>query len=511
MKITFVYPDFEYRKSVDGYYTEAGGWYHEGIAQLGAIAEEMKWETDLVHLTGPVTEEHFKEEIKQRKPDVVGLSALRVGNLEFARLLAKWSHEVLPKAIIIMGGYLPTLEPQKAIDCDCVDAVFIGEGEVPLRYFLGKVQEGKDYSETPSTWVKTKKGIVKNAIAPLVEDLDSLPLPKFDMFDFKKLIGSQLKIALGGITRGCPYNCTYCWNNRARKLYPNNDKYVRFRSPRNAVDYLKKLIAAYPGAKKIRFQDDIWPIYKDWGEELKDLYVKEIGLPFDCNYRVNLFNEERAKLLKDMGCVGVYFGVESGDEKIRNMIYKRGMKVEEMEKAFEISRKYGIMTYAYNIVGAPYENLSTALETVKLNAKLKPDVMFFAIYYPYGGSDLHELSITAGFFDPDQPIDHMVNLKMPDFPREQVIFAQMFAKLFVKLYEVAWSLPGGSKGGIGKAVEKMFDGIWLSKYTPRKFMNFCMIGYRAFIMKLKMFIKEHLTPLYFVLRKSNFVQWFGRI
>ncbi|HOU76156.1 MAG TPA: radical SAM protein [Candidatus Dojkabacteria bacterium] len=507
MKVTLIYPDFEYRKSINGFYVEHGGWYHEGIAQLGAVAEEEKVDLDLIHLTGPIGKEEFIEDLKKRNPDVVGFSALRTGNLLFTKDAVQWAKEALPKAIIILGGYLPTLEPEKSIAIENVDAIFLGEGEISFAYFLRKVKEGKSFKDTPSTWVKDGDQIVKNKMAPVIENLDDLPLPKFDLFDFEKLIVAPLGIGLALVTRGCPYNCTYCWNNRARKLYPNQNKYVRFRSPRNAVDYLKKLLEHYPKLRKIRFEDDIWPVYKEWGEELKELYLKEIGLPFDCNYRANLFTEQLAKLLKEMGCEYVYFGVESGNEHIRNNVLKRMMSEEDIIKAFDLAKKYKLKTCAYNIMGSPYENMRTALDTIKLNAKINPDVMFFPIYYPYGGSDLHQMSIDAGFYDPNKPLDPLVNVVMPDFSRNQILFAFSYAKLFVRLYQLSSKFPGF----LGKLGEKVLDRIWLCKILPHFVLYKLMSIYRLFINASKRFIRKRLTPLYFVLKKSKILEKLGNM
>ncbi|MBN1373750.1 radical SAM protein [Candidatus Dojkabacteria bacterium] len=501
MKITFVYPDFEYRETTTGWLVEKGGWYHEGLAQLGSIAEEANWEADLIHLMEPTTEEKFKAEIKNRKPDVVGFS-LRVGASEYSKRLVKWVKEVNPKIIITLGAYFPTMEPEQAISWPEVSIIFIGESEVSMAYFLNKVAAGKSFSDTPSTWVKTtstkgKTKIIKNPVGPLVEDLDTLPLPKFDIFDFEKLIGAKLKVALAGMTRGCPYNCTYCWNNIARKLYPNKEKYVRFRSPENGIAYMKKLIKTYPGAKRIRFTDDIWPVYTEWSRKLKDLYIKEINLPFECNYRANLFNEDKAKILKEMGCAGIYFGVESGDEYIRNSIFKRMLEEKDMQKAFDLCHKHGIKTYAYNIIGAPYENMKTALATVKLNARLGSDTMFFAIYSPYGGTDLERMAVEAGFFDPSKPLDPDVNIIMPDFNYNQIKFAALYAKFFVRLYQFAFKLPGFLK----PFMEKILDKIWLAKWLPYHFLTKLMVWYNASILRLKIFIKKNMTPLYFFLKK----------
>lgn len=494
-KFTFVYPDFEYTVTKNGYQAKPGGWYHEGIAQLSSILESKGWEVSLVHLTTPVTKEEFIKELEQKDPSIIGFS-IRTGVKEYGKDLVNWANEV--DAFKLVGSYHASLWPEEVISWEGVDAICIGEGEKPMMQFIETIENGKDINKIGSFWIKQKNGeIIKNEVQPLLNDLNTLPLPKFEIFDFNKLAPSQIKSAVVVLTRGCPYQCAYCWNNFARNLYPNKNEYIRARSPENCIKYIKKLFSVYPDVKFFRFQDDLWPFHNDWFEKFSKLYIEEIHTPFECHLRANLLTEEIIKQLKSMQCAGVYLGVESGNDNIRNNILKRFMSDKVLITAFLTSKKYGIKTHAYNIVGMPHETMKTVLDTVKLNGRLQPTDMFFPVFFPYAGTDLYKIAVESGYYDPKKPLQPDVNIEMPDFKKNQILFAHYYSKTFVRLYQFVFTLPES----ISKILEKILDSLWLFPYWPFRVMNFFIIAKRTSEEFIKQFIKKHFFGLYLALKR----------
>jgi len=496
LNFTFVYPDFEYSITKENkYIAEKGGWYHEGIAQLASIIEQLGWSVNLIHITSPIKKEKFIKKLKENNPTIVGFS-IRTGVKEYAKELISWAKTLNP--FIIVGSYHATLWPEEVISWNGVDALCIGEGENAIKDLIKNFDKKEKILNIGSLWIKNSKGVLhRNPVYPLVYDLDSLPLPKFELFDFSKLIASQIKAAVIVLTRGCPFNCTYCWNNFARNLYPNKEKYVRYRNPDNCIKYIQKVINVYPEIRSFRFQDDLWPFHNNWFDNFSKLYIQKIHMPFECHLRANVLNEKIIKRLKNMKCNGVYFGVESGDDYIRNKILKRGMTKKTLLDAFLTCKKYKIRTHAYNIVGLPYENMHRVLNTVKLNAQLKPTDMFFPVYFPYAGSELYDIAIKSGYFDPNKGLDPYVNIEMPDFKRDRIRFASLYAKTFVRLYQLAFSLPEFLK----TVLERIFDTLWLFPYWPFKMLNGWIVFKRKFIERIKTLIKTHFFWFYLLLKK----------
>lgn len=494
-KFTFVYADFTYNVTKDGITVYSGGWYSEGIAQLAAVIEKQGWEVNLIHLTKPIKKSYFLKSLKEFKSDIIGFS-FPTGSWRKAREMIQWAAEL--DTFIITGSYHTTLWPDKVIKWKGVDAVCIGEGENPVKELLNKLDKNININKIGSIWIKDKKGnIHKNPVQSLVTNLNELPLPKFDIFDFTKLLSSQIKTATVVLTRGCPFNCTYCWNNYARSLYPNKQFYVRHRNPQNCLKYIKKILKVYPELLTFRFQDDLWPFYNDWFDIFSNLYIENVHIPFECHLRADLLNEKIISRLKDMKCFGVYFGVESGNEYIRNKILKRNMSDKSMLNAFHTCKKYDIKTHAYNIVGIPHENMLKVLDTIKLNARLEPTDMFYFIFFPYAGTELSDIAIENNFFDPNKVLDPYVNIEMPDFKKEQIRFASLYGRIFTRLYQFVLK----AKKYIRLPFEKILDFLWLWPRWPFSLLNSIMVMFRKFEEILKSFIKRYFFGLYLYLKR----------
>ncbi len=494
-KLTFVYADFTFNVTKQGESIDPGGWYSEGIAQLAAIVEDQGWKVSLIHLITPIEKKEFLKRIKAHKTDIIGFS-FPTGSWRKAKEMIEWASKL--NKFIITGSYHTTLWPEKVINWKGVNAICIGEGENPIKELLRKLDKKQSINKIGSIWFKDSNGkIFKNPVQPLVENLNELPIPKFDIFDFSKLLSSEIKTATVVLTRGCPFNCTYCWNNYARSLYPNKHFYVRYRNPMNCLKYIKKVLKVYPDLLTFRFQDDLWPFYNDWFENFSSLYIKDVHIPFECHLRADLLSEKIISRLRDMKCFGIYFGVESGNEYIRNKILKRNMREKSLITAFQACKKYRIRTHAYNIVGIPHENMERVLDTIKLNAKLEPTDMFYFIFFPYAGTELSNIAIKNHFYNPQKPLDPIVNIEMPDFKRDQIRFASLYGRLFTRMYQFILN----ANKTIRKPFEKLLDNLWLFSHWPFKILNKIMVTFRKLEAIVKKLIKKYFFGLYLYLKR----------
>jgi hypothetical protein len=139
-------------------------------------------------------------------------------------------------------------------------------------------------------------------------------------------------------------------------------------------------------------------------EELAPLYAKEVGLPFFCDATVHCLTETKAELLKEMGCVCINMGLESGNEEYRRKYLDRFMTNEKIIKVFHMAKNANLGVRAYNIIGLPYETRDNILQTIELNRKCKVDSVSLSIFLPYEGTKLREVCIKEGLVDPDQDI-----------------------------------------------------------------------------------------------------------
>ena len=494
MKVLFVFPDFGLVTNRQGKLVlETGGWYAEGIGSLAAVLAQAGHQASLYHLTGPVEREQFLARLQQEAPDLVAFS-VRTQVFAPAAEYALWASQA--GHATIFGSYHPMLNPEETIARPGVDMICIGEGEVPLATLCERMEKGSDYSDIPGLWIKRDGEVSKNPVGPLIEDLDSLPLPKFDLFDYDHLLSSETFTAMASFTRGCPYSCAYCINHKLRALYPNRNRWLRTRSPQNALAYLRRLREIYPQMRYVRVMDDIFHYSEDWLTEFLPLYKAEINLPFAINHRPNRFTERAAKMLADAGCYQVYFGVESGNERIRNQVIGRQMSDDQIKTAFRLARENGIRTAAYNMIGLPFENMACVLDTIKLNATIKPNRIFSPIFCPYPNTKLHDIAVEAGFCRPNANYREDVILQMPDFPLKQILFVRANFRTAVRVYEIIGALPAA----IRRPVQRAVDGLFLSKHLPYRLLTNAGDAYSDAMERLKAGLRRYSPNFYVFLR-----------
>lgn len=494
VKVLLVYPDYLEECPTKA---TAGGNYSEGLASISAVLKNAGHQVKLMHLLYPHSQEEFIAKYKKYSPDIVGFTTRTTGFPDVQKYV-KWAKSV-SDVYCFAGSYHATLVPDEVLAADGIDAVCIGESEYCLldlcnRYFTG------DFYDIESMYFKKPDGeIVRNPVRPCLENLDELPIPDFDLFDYPNLEHAKVKTALVMMSRGCLFSCTYCGNSQFRQVYPNKKHYARFRSPENAMDYLRTLLKKFPFIEFINFRDAIFNMYDDWFYPFIEMYIKEIHLPFTCNLRLDIMTERTVIKLKEAGCYMIDVGVETGNDYLRKTYLKRMMNNEQMKNAFSWFHKHNITTMTYNIVGLPHENLSLALETIKLNVELNPDKVIPNIFYPYPMTILKQIAEEAGFLPDVIPPGTRVPLKQKDFPEHHVLFAANFFMTFIKLYKFARKLPKP----LAKGFEKVLDKIFTGKLTPRKFLNLCYDIKSNGVDLLKKFLVNHFPKFYLWLRKKR--------
>lgn len=337
--------------------------------------------------------------IKEINPDIIAYS-ITTGRHTFYQQLnleLKKDHDFLA----IFGGPHATFFPD-FIQEEGVDVICRGEGEAALLDLADALDADRDYRNVANLWVKSDGAIHKNDLRPLISDLDTLSFVDRDIVNkydhYKKL---HRRMILTG--RGCPYRCTYCFNHSYNNLYKGKGRIVRKRSVDHVIRELKT-VKAQDNPRRFQFVDDTFIIDPDWCIEFCERYKKEIGLPFIAYTRVNLVTDDIVRRLKEAGCITILYAVESGNDYIRNEVLKRNISREQIFNAVKIYKKYGLKTYAQNILGLPDENMTSAMETLDLNIATKPDYAWNSIFQPYPMTDLYQYCKENGYLT-DEPIN----------------------------------------------------------------------------------------------------------
>lgn len=455
MKVVLIYPDLLEGASWPGY-------YYSGIGILSAVLRQAGHDCALLHVTQPITREEFQERLAAllpaEEPRLIGFSVTS-NMVPFLQTWSGWVKERWPRAWVIAGGVHPTLVPEETLAIPGVDLVCVGEGEGAIVDLAEALAAGRSPAGIANLWWKQPNGrIERNPLRPLV-DLDRLPFPDRELYDYAHLHHERRGEATMMVSRGCPYRCTYCCNEALREVYRGLGKAVRFRSVPLVIAELRHVLETYPFIERFIFDDDILPLRKDWFRAFSQAYAREIGRPFACNLRPNLAEEEVIDLLEEAGCDEVRFGIESGNEEVRTSLLGRRISQEEIVRAFELCHQAGIKIFAFNMVGLPGETVEQMLDTVKLNARVRADITRVTIFYPYQRTRLYEVSREMGLLTDRIVFDYATDtvLDFDKVHRNRVVFIRRYFPLLAKLYQWALRRP--------PFVERWLDVLLSARWT----------------------------------------------
>lgn len=366
-----------------------------GIMQVASTAKQHGHKVYL----GVLSRENVREKIKRIKPDVLAYSG-STGEHSLYLKLNRILKEQYPAVKTIMGGPHATFFPEKTLRDGNLDAVCIGEGDYAFPEFLNKLDEGKPVTDLENILVKD--GILPK-LRPLVQDLDSLPYPDRALFYDNGESGNN-PIKHFFATRGCPYACTYCFNEPFRVMY-SGQSHLRRRSVDSILEEIIKTREKWP-LKYIKFYDDIFTFRADrWLEEFSEKYPKKVGLPFFCLTRCDLMTRDMADLLKKAGCKAISMSIESANPNIREEILHRKMSNDVIRKAYRLCGERGITVISNNILGLPETTIEDDIETIDFNIECGPRqgvnlIAECGTLHPYPGTWLGKYCEEKGLYNP---------------------------------------------------------------------------------------------------------------
>jgi radical SAM superfamily enzyme YgiQ (UPF0313 family) len=286
----------------------------------------------------------------------------------------------------IMGGPHPTFFPEVIRQHVELDAICIGEGDEAIVELADQWPNWQKISNVRNLTVRLNGKIVENPLRPLVSNLDSLPFPDRSYYrQYPFFESNKTKYVLTG--RGCPYDCSYCFNHCLKKMYQGLGSYVRKRSVENTIEELSTMRDRY-GLERIGFSCDVFIVDRHWFTDFAREYKNKIGLPYICNVRANLIDDETARLLADSGCECASFGIESGDENLRNSLLNKKLTEQQIMNCANSLRRHNIKILSHNMVGLPGETVEQAFETVHINQKVDPDYPWCSILQFYPGTEI---------------------------------------------------------------------------------------------------------------------------
>jgi anaerobic magnesium-protoporphyrin IX monomethyl ester cyclase len=372
----------------------------QGIMHLSSALKAVGHQVELV-----VAAHHDPLAVaREFQPDVAAYSVITGSQRTYLDVNRRLKAE-MPGLFSVFGGPHPTFFPEMVSE-DGVDGICRGEGEAALVELVGALGEGGptavleldnwSFHRNGDGSTGLTAGVITNPVRPYIEDLDSLPFPDRALVYERDPVAARSKIKHFLTGRGCPYNCTYCFNHALGEIYRGKGKRFRQQSVEYVVEDIRQVRERYP-LEFVVFVDDTFVLSNEWLAEFAETYPRKIGLPFFCNTRANLVTAEQVRLLKAAGCHSVSMGIETGNDRLRNDLLKRRMSREQILEAARLIREGGLRFTTTNMIGLPTSTLQDDFETLALNVEVRPSYAHVFIFQPYPRTELGEFTREQGW------------------------------------------------------------------------------------------------------------------
>ncbi len=412
---------------------------HLGVCSLASVVKAAGHEFELIIVN---LEKNVMQALASSRPDIVGFS-ITTGLHNWALAQAREIKAAFPSIPIILGGPHATFYPE-VINEEPIDMVCRGEGEIAVVELLNRMAVRADISMVPNLWIKQNGKVVKNAPAPLVENLDLLPFPDRSILDKYPLMHRlQRNIStLMMASRGCPFHCTFCFNDTLKSFYHGKGTYCRWRSVGNVIEEIERMRADYH-VEKVIFTDDLFTMRRAWILDFCETYARKINLPFYCIIRADHVDEKIVASLSRAGCVFVTLGVETGNDHLRNVILRKRMTTEQIREAAKLVKRHGMWLQTLNILGIPGETVEEALETLRLNIEIGADHAWCSLLQPYPRTAIMTYCLEQGYLDEDYSLENVRKSYFLDSPlkMEQIRQIENLQKFFQIAVRWPWLLP----------------------------------------------------------------------
>lgn len=410
MKILLINPAFydgnEFRNRFDDYidWIKGGNLYVApfepplGLAYLSAFLKERGFGVRLLDMQGLLMDSReLVRNIEAYGPDLIGITAMTPTVPEALRV-AELARVAAPGARVVLGGVHPTLDPAGVLTSEHVDFVIRGEGEYAFAQLATALSEGATITAIEGVSYKEDDNrLVIKGKAPLIKDLNSLPMADYEAFPIERYIEHNRHLrSIRGISmivsRGCPFQCTFC------AVHETMGRKWRIKSPEQVVAELVILKERH-GIEGVWFKDSIFNLDKEWVREFCRLMIEaDTGIQWQSLTRVDLIDEEQIVLMKRAGLTQLDLGIETGSP--RSLIrLKKGITVERIKEQVAIAKRH-VKVFGFFMIGIPGEQELDVQQTFDMAKALDLDRWTWSIYSPLPGSALYDDLIVEGKIEP---------------------------------------------------------------------------------------------------------------
>jgi radical SAM superfamily enzyme YgiQ (UPF0313 family) len=320
--------------------------------------------------------------IKTESPGILGIRTSTPTIDWDMSLVERIKNEGNNPQVVVFGPHA-TLHAREIVTNNVVDAVILGE---PEYAFVDLVK--KRWEDIEGLVYKQNGKIYANNHSRIIEDLDSLPFPAWELmplhaYSLGDYIDNQAPFVTLLSSRGCPFGCKYC------PYVVSQGRKWRARSVGNVLDEIQYLVDKF-GVKGLLFRDPEFAINNNRVAKIcQGMIEKGIKLSWRCETRIDTVDEKLLTLMARAGCRGINFGIESASDKVLAGVGRKSVPQKEIIERITVCKKLGISTFCFFIIGLPDDDAETIIDTINLSLKLDSTSTQFTIFTPYYGTELH--------------------------------------------------------------------------------------------------------------------------
>ena len=372
-----------------------------GLAYIAAVLLKDSFEVSI--LDAYVDQLEVKKillRIEEQRPEVIGISLLST-SVDVVTKLSELIRRKFPHIKIAMGNMHASLFSDKILKSRTADYIIHREGEYTFLELARALRDGKFVEHIKGLSYCKDGKTIDNSPRELIEKLDQLPYPAWNLFPLDRYGTDPRTEILPGepglqilATRGCPFSCTFCSSKTARSL---GSEY-RMRNPKKVADEIEYMYKNY-GARVFSFMDLAFPLVKKHAMAiLQEIIDRKLNkkIYWMTEARVRPIDYEILKKMKEAGCVRVNFGIESGNDRIILKILKKGFTTEDVRRAVKLAKKAGIQVDGMFMIGLPTETGKEIKQTIDFAVELNVRFAIFNIFVPYPGCELYDILTKEG-------------------------------------------------------------------------------------------------------------------
>ncbi|MEJ2079071.1 MAG: radical SAM protein [Acidobacteriota bacterium] len=416
-----------------------------GLAYIAPIAQHRGHHVEILDLAlerdpSPLLEAKLRE----RQWNLAGFSCM-TAEWEGAAIAARAVKQYDASIPTIFGGQHPTIEADEVLNEPFADMVCFGEGEATFGEVIDRLSEDGDLSGVTGLAYKDVDGeIHRNAARSPIEDVDSIPLPAYELLDLDRYAVAEsarhtpkYKRAIQIFTsRGCPWHCTYCHDLFGKKFHA--------RSPEHVLSEIRLLYGQYR-IQEFMIEDDIFNFDMDRAKRICDMIVEsgmKIAMQFGNGVRLERLDEELIEKLARAGTHHLCIAIESASPRIQKLSRKY-LKLHQVKDAVRWCRRYGIETLGFFMIGFPTETIEEINMTIRFACETELDEALFSIVIPYPGTELSHQIIQERLYDQTDHLNrvHRIRTNEFDFKTLKKLQRKAYTMFFLTRFRFIRMLP----------------------------------------------------------------------